>query len=593
MLNEDERKATRAKIRQELEEKEQERLAKQEKLTQEKTVPQSGQPDATPPPSSEESGAQDAVTGQPTGEDDRYTTYDWAEIEKIKLAAEEEWYSSRPDYIQYIDKYGNKKWIHRILYEHKKEKERSRKQLKMAHEKKNIRSLILIGSTFCLAVILVLYYLNSRHYCSFHVVSNIKGATIFVDDKRTNFDTDALVTGVSPGRHKVAVYKPNYTRKTQIVELSKGDTLLLHFELEIDSQSAMIAEAESSAVEHREEIVPFYTPGSAQIAPAIAEREKTALQINCNVPDAVIKIDGKPTHFEVNRTIESIPPGSHFVEIEKPGYRSDPVYASINLQKGAPVQYIAFELTREHPLILTVRTEPVEGDIFIGDILMGHGETVKEHQLPGRFTISFGKVRGYRTPEPIETQLSERNPSATVVGKYLPIIEMAASLGQNGQIVKQKVQEIRTGYYYSNTGPVPSEEYGPQITKLELYNIYAYEMGYAFARRNPPGNDYVEVIFSLPENFNENKILYLTLKGLASDNNYLFNLTKVTDIAIDVNGKTVVAHHSPINNLDREEPLGRDSWPISNFLKIGENRVVVRTTEDNKCYYYLHSIEIN
>jgi len=118
-------------------------------------------------------------------------------------------------------------------------------------------------------------------------------------------------------------------------------------------------------------------------------------------------------------------------------------------------------------------------------------------------------------------------------------------------------------------------------------------MGYAFAHRNPPGGDFVEFIFELPENFSQNKILYLSLRGLASNKNYLFNMTKSTDIAVEINGRTVVNHHSPINNIDRQEPLGVDSWPVSDFLRIGENRVLIRTTEDNKCYYYLHSVEIN
>ncbi|NQS97650.1 MAG: PEGA domain-containing protein [candidate division Zixibacteria bacterium] len=598
MLNEKEKNELRAKIKQQLEDKEKERLAQKEKLERgeitrrEKKKASLGKP-IEEPASAEKS--DEAVQSAPAQAPSpgRYTSTDWAEIERIKNEAEEEWYNAHSDYVQYTDHYGKRKWTHKTLYMQKQEKERARHRARLAKRKTLVRSLILVGSIIVLTMVVAITYLFTRDYCAIQVNSNIKGATIFVDNMRTNFDTDALVTNISAGKHTISVYKPGYNKALRMVELEKGDTLLLEINLEIDPQAAMIAEAESTAVHPPEEVQPIYTPGSAPKAPIVVTREKTSLHISSNITDAIIKIDGNPTPYELNQIIDELSAGSHIIELEKAGYRSDPMYAQVNLQKGAPTQYLAFELIRENPLIITIRTEPVDGDIFIGGIIMGHGETVKEHQLPGRFTISFGKVRGYRTPEPVEVQLSERNPSITKVGLYLPIIEISASLGQNGQIVKKKVREVRTGYFYSNTGPVPSEDFGPEVKKLPLYNIYTYEMGYAFARRNPPGSDFVEVIFDLPQNFEKNKILYLSLRGLASDNNYLFNLTKVTDIAVEINGRTLISHYPPINNLDREEPLGRDSWPISDFLKIGENRIMVRATEDNKCYYYLYSIEIN
>ena len=598
MLNEKEKNEFRAKIKLELEEKEKERLAQKEKLEREEIARREREKADLEKPTEEsasttESGEDEQVDSAEVSSPDRYTSTDWAEIERIKKEAEEKWYSAHPDYVQYTDHYGKRKWIHKTLYMQKQEKERARHRARLSKRKNLVRSLILVGSILTVSIIGVVYHFLSREYGTIQIYSNIKGATISLDGIRTNYDTDALMTHIETGEHTISVYKPRYFTSSERINLEKGDTLILEINLEIDPQYAIIAEAESIALVPPMEVQPIYTPGSATKAPIVVIREKTSLHISSNVPEAIIKIDGHPTPYELNQIINDLSPGSHIVELEKAGYRSDPIYAQVNLQRGAPTQYLAFELIREKPLILTIRTEPIEGDIFIGGILMGHGETVKEHQLPGRFTISFGKVRGYRTPEPAEVQLSERRPSVTKVGLYLPIIEIAASLGQNGQIVKQKVNEVRTGYFYPNTGPVPSEDFGPEIKKLPLYNIYTYEMGYAFARRNPPGSDFMEIIFDLPENFEKNKILYLSLRGLASDNNYLFNLTKFTDIAVEINGRTLIAHYPPINNLDREEPLGRDSWPISDFLKIGENRIMIRTTEDNKCYYYLHSIEIN
>ena len=598
MLNEKGKNELRAKIKQQLEDKEKERLAQKEKLEREEITRREKKKASLGKPIEEPASAEksdETVQSAPAQAPSpgRYTSTDWAEIERIKNEAEEEWYNAHPDYIQYYDRHGKQKWMHKTLYLQRKEKEHARHQARVLRKKTLTRSLILIGSILILSIISVLYQFLSREYGAIQVHSNIKGATISLDGNPTNYDTDALMTNILTGEHTISIYKPRYFTTSKRINLEKGDTLILEIILEIDPQYAIIAEAESIAIVPPMEAQQIYTPGSQLKPPIIATREKTSLLINSNIQDAVIKIDGNPTPYELNQEIDDLPAGSHIIEVEKAGYRSDPVYAQVNLQKGASTQYISFVLIRENPLVLTIRTEPVEGDIYVGGILKGHGNIVREHQLPGRFTISFGKVRGYRTPDEIEVQLSERNPSVTKVGLYLPIIEISASLGQNGQIIKHKVREVRTGYYYHNTGPVPSEEVGPDIKKLPSYNIYVYEMGYAFARRNPPGSDFVEVIFDLPQNFERNKILYLSLRGLASDNNYLFNLTKVTDIAVEINGRTLITSYPPINNLDREEPLGRDSWPISDFLKIGENRIMIRTTEDNKCYYYLYSIEIN
>jgi len=584
MLSNEEKEAYRRKIRQELEEQEKERL---EELTKKPPLEPTAEPafpitsDRVPAISSSAPAPFNGLSHQ-----------NWAEIEKIKRDTEEAWYSQNPDYVKYSDRHGNKKWIHRKQYEQKKAQENIRRTAEVKRRKKIYRNLILSGVVIMALLVVIIHYMLPHYGCAAYVNSNIDGAAIFIDGKRTAFDTDALVTTLTPGAHQISVYKPGYTTGFQDIFAAKGDTITVEINLEIDPQYAEIAAGRRPDTTIEENKTPIYIPGSAPKPEYVVDRERTSMVISTNISDVVVKMDGKPTSYEVNRLLQSVPPGSHIVELVKAGYRSEPAYAIINLQKGGAAQYLTFEMIRESALVLTIRTEPVDGDIFLDNILMGHGECIREFQLPGRFTVSFGKVRGFRSPDDITVQISEREPSVSTVGRYYPIIEIAFSLGQNGQIVKNNVKEVRTGYYYPNTGPVPAEETGPALQKLDAYNIYVYEMGYAFAHRNPPGGDFVEIVFDLPENFNQNKILYLTLRGLASNKNYLFNLTKSTDIAVEINGKVVVNHHTPINNLDRQEPLGGDSWPISDFLKMGENRILVRTTDDNKCYYYLHALEL-
>ena len=587
MLTDKEKEEFRRKIKSEIEQREKVRLEGSEGRGTESSL-SSDKTELKPP--------RNAVSSEgliaPIALRDNISGSDWIEIERLKNQAEEEWYSSHPDYTYYLDRTSNKKWIHKAYYEKKMARDKAREDIEAARRKNLIMGSIGLGLFIILSIMSVYYFFVPKYECAVSVESNIKGAAIFIDGKRTKFDTDAFIYTLTAGEHQISIYKPGFTTGCRNISVEKGDTAMVSIDLEVDPKYMEIQQAERPDSIPLVKDEPIYTPGSAPRSPAAVQRDKTSLFINSNVAEVLIKVDGKPTAYEVNRVIDQISEGSHIIELEKPGYRSEPAYAVMDLQKGANTQYISFELLRENPLALTIRTEPVDGDVFIDEILMGHGQTIQEYQIAGNFRITFGNVRGFKTPIEEFAQLSERDPSITIIGRYLPIIDIMMTIQTNGQVESKGVKAIETGYYYPNTGGVPSQEFGPELKKLASVNQYAYELGYAFGRRNPPGSDYIELVFDLPENYDKNKVLNLTLRGAGSEDTYLLNLTKQTDTAVEINGRTVADHYKPMNNIDKDGTFGNDTWLVSDFLRIGENRVMIRTTEANKCYYYLHKIEI-
>ncbi|MBL7191610.1 PEGA domain-containing protein [bacterium] len=596
MLTDKEREELREKVRRELAEKERRRIKSHDETVD--------HPEEKEPRDQRTHGRlnkyEQAV--QPdnsagTEQKHRYNSEDWLEITRLKEEVEDDFYNSKEDYIQYYDRHGQNKWIHRALFNEKQRKARSRIDAKRSKLGMQRRNILLALSTSLFIFVAAMYISTHRPKAYLEVTSNIEGAVVFIDNEMTHHSTDAFINNISPGKHKIALYKPGYNTKFTSLELLKHDTTQIYMELEEDTKF----------VRDRKEIEPaketLFPPAwtsegkirpKTQVKPTgTSSAGKTSLLITSNITDAVVAVDGKPTEYEINREINRLSPGSHIIELQKQGYRCDPAYAVVKLTAGENTKYLSFELIKEVPLLLIVNTEPVDADIYVDGILMGHGETVQKYQKGGDMSISFGDVRGYNPPPSIDIQLSERNPTIKETGIYYPIINMSVKINQDSLVEQHGIKKVVTGYHFSNTGFVPSGEAGPGIKKLEYYDIYAWEMGYAFSRRNPPGSDFVQIVFNLPDNFEKNKVLFLNLRGFASNNNYLFNLTKVTDIAVEVNGKEIVSHYSPISNIDRNDPIGRDSWPISDFLKNGENTITVRTTDENKCYYYLHAIEIN
>jgi hypothetical protein len=519
------------------------------------------------------------------------------EVQKVKREEEDRFYRENANYVQYIDRYGQKRWIHRKLFEEKRRKSVERSRARKRAQWEEARKYLLLGLAAVVGVVVVWIIISSQPSPVLVVRSNVPRASIFIDNILSSHVTDATICNITPGEHKIALYKAGFETKFVPVEISGDDTAVVDVILDSlpPSEFAMrygdIAEVESS-----EPSAPVPKPTIPSLASqARSQREKgpqyASAFITSNETDAVIYMDGNPIAAEINSVIDNIDLGSHTFEVRKHGYESDPTYSLVRFRKAGELVSLSFELVRDIPTSLRIKTEPVAGEIFVDGRSVTRGVYQEEVSI-GTYKVSFGEVPGYQTPEPQQVSISELQPEMEIVGIYVPKVYIEVSLGDEGQLIRHGCRDVTVGYYMPDQGAVESFEYGPTIEKIKSQGMYYWEMGYAFARRNPSGSDFIEMHFELPKRFSENDNIVLELHGYGSRDNYLFHLSEVNDLAVDVNNKKVIPHITPSSILDEGQPIGVDSWPIKLHLKEGENSLRVRTTEANHCYYYLRRIII-
>ena len=238
---------------------------------------------------------------------------------------------------------------------------------------------------------------------------------------------------------------------------------------------------------------------------------------------------------------------------------------------------------------LEITTSPVAGSIFVDDVFQGIGTITLTDLTWGETIVRFGEVEGYRAPAPQKAFLSPARPSADLEAIYLPLIYIAASLGPSGRTMMHKCR-IQQGYILGESGPQPDHIIGPGIKFLDDIKTFAWEIGYALSNRNPPGVDFLEVIFDLPENWDGNKPLELQLCGYASDRKYPFALNGKTAIDVYVNGRIVQKDFQPRLNLEDKSGGDFDVIAVNSFLTPGENRIRIQASPSGRCFYYLKEI---
>ncbi len=517
------------------------------------------------------------------------------EIQCLKRETENNFYKENPNYVQYVDRFGQRRWIHRLLFEEKRRRSLKRSEARKKARWEELRKYLIILAALIVVIVVAFILVISRKHPVLIVRSNVPNASIFIDNLLTSYVTDAVISNISPGNHKIAIYKAGFETKFVPVEVHKGDTLSISVELDSMKQTAMAlmyGQTRDFSSQEREE------PPVKTTLPTLAKRtrkassqglNKASVFITSNESDVVIYMDGEPIASEINTIIDDIQLGSHTFEVRKPGYVSDPTYSMVRLRKSGELVSLSFELTRGISTFLHIKTEPVAGEIFLDGRPLTRG-IYQEPVSIGDYTVSFGNVPGYRTPDPREISLTEINPSVEVVGVYVPNVHVEVSLGDDGQLIRRNCRDVTVGYYFPDQGAVESFEYGPTIEKIKSQGMYYWEMGYAFAHRNPSGSDFIEMHFEMPEHYDQNVNIVLELHGYGSHDNYLFHLVEGNVLAVDINNKEVIPRFEPSSMLDEGQPIGVDSWQIKMHLREGENSLRVRTTEENHCFYYLRKI---
>ncbi len=396
------------------------------------------------------------------------------------------------------------------------------------------------------------------------IVAEQKNSKIFVDNNYYGFVGDQPVLVLEEGQHTINIQKQGYVTvpAEKVVYISAGDTSILIVEQ-----------------------VPLSKDDSRPIA-----RNKTGMgtiEVTSNIKDARIFLNGRDTGYETDYVFTKMPPGKYVIEVRKDGYSVEPQKEEIILKKNNLLKNVHFTLTREFERV-KILTAPMDGPIYIDGEFKGEGKFEGVLKI-GEHKVSFGDLKGYKTPRTRQIQVKPGAPVSIEVS-YFPLMRIAAYINHNGNIVAENC-EVFTGYTLSTRTFTASKEGGPNVEFNEKLNDYVWKLGYAFAYRNPKGNDAIKIVFKLPRDLNYDQKFIVRMLAASSRDKYPLSLSTKVDISITINNTKLDYYYKP-KFLEDIGGLELVEWDVTSFVKPGPNSFVVSTTDDNNTFYYVKRVEI-
>jgi len=317
-----------------------------------------------------------------------------------------------------------------------------------------------------------------------------------------------------------------------------------------------------------------------------------SVEISSSVPGAQIIVNDKSTGKRTP-AVMSLPLGTHTVRVELPGYTVEPEQHVVRLSRVAGGQLIYFTLTEQLKARkeITITTEPIAGPIFVNGDSIGMGLAVVPHDF-GVFEISFGKVDGYITPEPQRLVVTPTKQNPTVTALYPRAFQVSATCQGSGEVVR--IGDIRweTGIYDRDKGARISDAHGPKINAIPGSSRSGWELAMGDPNRNPTGADYIEFVFTLPEEVPPSSPLNLRLYLYRTNRKYPLSLSSRCEITVTVNGRVFLDNFRPRNDQTLADAGRYEEWSLQHALVPGENRILIRTGDKNQIFNYLWKFEV-
>lgn len=354
-----------------------------------------------------------------------------------------------------------------------------------------------------------------------------------------------------------------------------------------DFQVSRVPEDAEPFVENRLEVRSLFD--------TLTNRESSAtgsVEISSSIPGARIILNDKVIE-QRTPTVLSLALGTHTVRVEMQGYKSEPEQHVVRLSRAAGGQLIFFTLTEEQRARkeFTITTEPVAGGIFVNGDSVGNGLAVVPHDF-GVFSVSYGDVEGYITPEPVRVAVTPAKPNPTVTGKYLRKMQLSAECQADGSVETNGDVHWEIGIFDRDKGARASEAHGPKINQIPGATKSAWELAMGDPNRNPTGADYIEFIFTLPEDIPPSTPLNLRLYLFRSNRKYPLSLSSRCEVTVTVNGRIFLDNYRPRHDQSGADSERYEEWSLQHTLVPGENRIMVRTGEKNQLFNYLWKFEV-
>ncbi|MFC1609784.1 PEGA domain-containing protein [Myxococcota bacterium] len=262
------------------------------------------------------------------------------------------------------------------------------------------------------------------------------GARVVLDGKRWNEPVPTVVTGLSPGAHRVRLVLPNGGVLQKRVKLEPGAPILIQEPPPAEGMVIDIRDPEGAIVmidgapwtERVPTVVTGLAVGQHHVELRLPGLPTLKKQVELTVGEPVliqepppaagpaidireprgarVIIDGRPWKEKVPTVVEPVEPGHHVVQLERKGQR--PIVKKVRVETGVSV--VLQDLPAAAPPSLTVRSKPSAAYVRVGGRKLGKTPTRIESLEPGVEHAVVLEKRGYQpmtvtiTLEPGETR---------------------------------------------------------------------------------------------------------------------------------------------------------------------------------------------
>jgi hypothetical protein len=447
------------------------------------------------------------------------------------------------------------------------------------------------------------------------VFSDPPGAQVWLDLVPTTAVTNPAVLRLSAGQHSVTVRKDTLEADpfAIAVDIAPGRRDTVRFRLIPPSMHLP-----QPPLASRNPLVPPLTPPagitekkrpeplpirSYSVSPAETTRTTpiptrptqptlTALEISSTLLGARVFLNDSMRPETTPVTLR-LNPGTYTVRVELDGYVSDPREQTVQLTGSAAPQFVFFTLTESKAAnrMIVIETVPVSGAIYVDSVQVGEGKAVVPRDF-GIYTVSFGEVQGYHAPQAQQVSLTPSRPRAQVQGLYTLVFHVSAETESENLIKTDGDLRWETGIYIGGAAQ-PNASLGPHVREIPGTQKFGWELAAGDVNRNPVGGDYIEFIFDLPPEVSPDSPLGLRLYLYRSGRRYPLAVSSRSDLVVTVNGRKFLDGYRPIHSVTAADYDRYEEWSLAGMLKAGQNRVMIRTSNDNTLFHYLWKFEVH
>jgi PEGA domain len=391
-----------------------------------------------------------------------------------------------------------------------------------------------------------------------------KDATIYVDGAFKGTVQESKLLALEVGDHSITVKKENYipVPRLHTFSLNAGDTIDLAFRLS-----------------------PHKIKSVGNVGSSI---NVGLIEVNANVRDAQIILDGQRTGFATDYILQKIPFGQHIIRIEKEGYKIYPMEQVVKLSKNKRQAKVNFTMTSTSRQV-NIFVEPKTAKIFIDGKEVGTGSFSGSLSL-GAHTISFGGLTGYIKPDAQSIDVREDGQSKYEFryGTALDFLIKPGTVEPSPSFV-----QLSSGYIMTGTNFKANSSNGPDVVSNKIINENVWNMGFAFQYKNPPGNDAILIRFRTPVDLNITKDIKLKLWIYDSKEKYPLILGSKAEYRIVLNNVIIADHVKPKYHIMDFAEGKYDEVSISQHLRAGTNVLIISVTADNARFLKFWKAEIN